>query len=483
MKQSLLSILTILFSFTVSQAQNASLSYATFKAVNKPYIEIYLHLDGSTVQFKELTDSTKQASIEVLYVFKEEEEIVQFDKFNLFSPITADKRLDFIDLKRYSLANGDYKLLVSIKDLNDPENYKEYATAIKIDFTEEHVLQSDIQLLATYDKAIPDDPFTKNGVHMEPLPYNFYGKNASSLSFYMEVYDADKYVGEDFMISYSIEQLNNGKGSTVMIGHKRKKAAPVVPLLQQMDITTLESGNYQLVVESRDRNKQLLDRKTIFFQRLNPFLQIEELNLDSLDIQNEFVQKLTPEELEYSLRALTPKLPSVDVGVVDYMLKQDSIEGQRLYLFSFWAQQSPNNPEAAYQKYMEVARAIDKQFHSGFRHGFETDRGFIYLKYGQPNDIVTSEIEPSAPPYEIWSYNEFPFTKQNNVRFVFYNPSLAPGNFQLLHSNAIGEVNNPQWQQELYRDAPNEIMGNDYFQGTEMQDNFNRNANRIFRDY
>jgi hypothetical protein len=67
---------------------------------------------------------------------------------------------------------------------------------------------------------------------------------------------------------------------------------------------------------------------------------------------------------------------------------------------------------------------------------------------------------------------------------VFYNPSLSPGDYVLLHSTAIGERSNPSWLRELYRDAPaNELNGNDPFGGTDVMDNFNRNASRVFRDY
>ena len=124
-----------------------------------------------------------------------------------------------------------------------------------------------------------------------------------------------------------------------------------------------------------------------------------------------------------------------------------------------------------------------KKFNSGFRHGFETDRGYYYLKYGQPDDIELRDTEPSAPPYEVWVYYEFPTTNQNNVKFVFYNPSLAPGDFELLHSTAIGERNNPTWQRDLYREVPNEINSSDFFGDDGMLDNFNRNADRVFRDY
>ena len=74
-------------------------------------------------------------------------------------------------------------------------------------------------------------------------------------------------------------------------------------------------------------------------------------------------------------------------------------------------------------------------------------------------------------------------TSQSNVKFIFYNPSLAAGDYILLHSTARGEVFNPRWEVELYRNAPGELQGNNYIDGTQMMDNFSRNARRVFRDY
>ena len=131
---------------------------------------------------------------------------------------------------------------------------------------------------------------------------------------------------------------------------------------------------------------------------------------------------------------------------------------------------------------MEVARAVDRKYHSGLGEGFESDRGYTFLKYGRPNDIITVEDEPSAPPYEIWSYNSFPSTGQQNVKFLFYNPSLAIGQFQLLHSTARGEVFNAQWEVELYRDDGNgSIRGTD-FDSTTVPENVARRAREYFND-
>ncbi|MCB9346148.1 MAG: GWxTD domain-containing protein [Lewinellaceae bacterium] len=467
-------------------ALDASVSYASFKSPSQSYVEIYLHIAGRSVTFQPMTDSTYQAGVEVVLLFKRGEEIVKFDKYTLNSPV-ASRPIDFIDLKRYGLEDGKYELVVAVKDIHRPENAKEFKTEIEFDYQGEALQQSGLVLLASYQRSEDaTNAFVKSGIQMEPLPYNFYSRHASSLIFYNEVYNSDKAIGEDFMVSYSIEKLDNGGSEMVMIGHKRQKPQSITPLLVHMDISQVPSGNYNLIVEVRNRAKELMSQKRIFFQRSNPFLdrELESVQLAAnVNLKEEFVEILTPEELEYSLRAMTPKLPQGDVDLVNSMIRDDSINAQRLYLFSFWAKESPTNPEFAYQKYMEVARAIDQQFDSGFRHGFETDRGYIYLKYGQPDDIENRDQEPSAPPYEIWTYYEFPSTNQNNVKFVFYNPSLAPGDYQLLHSTAFGELNNPQWQRDLYRDVPNEIQGSDYFGGSDVQDNFNRNASRVFRDY
>ena len=483
MKNLLFLLLLLGLSFQL-KAIDASVSYATFKSPRQNYVEVYLYISGRSVSFEALADSLSQAQVEVIILFKQNGTIIKGDKYALTSPL-VEQPIDFVDLKRYALENGTYEMAVAIHDLKKEDNSKEFQTEFIIDYSSEGVQQSSLQLLSAFQRATEEENiFVKNGIQMQPLPFNFYGRHASSLIFYNEIYNTDQAVGEDFLVSYSIERENNDKPELVMAGHKRQQAQPIVPLLIQMDISKVASGNYYLVVDVRNRSKELLSRKKLFFQRSNPFFEQEKLEmLSDVNIEEEFVNKLSPKQLEYSLRALTPKIPPSDAEMVNTMMRARNHEGQRLYLFSFWAKESPNNPEFAYKKYMEVASAIDVKFNSGFRFGFESDRGFIYLKYGQPDDIESRNMEPSAPPYEVWTYYEFPSTNQNNVKFVFYNPSLAPGDYQLLHSTAIGELNNPQWQRQLYRSVPGQIQGSDYLEGTDMLDNINRNANRIFIDY
>jgi GWxTD domain-containing protein len=315
---------------------------------------------------------------------------------------------------------------------------------------------------------------------MEPLPHRYYAPENASLFFYHEIYHSDRSFGEDFVLTYAVESIRNGISTRIIERHKRKSPEKIISVYGQLDIRELPSGSYQLAVELRTRDKELISRKTTFFHRSNPGLWQQEEWLAGFDPSQTFVGSIPADSLAYSIRALNPVLPPPDMESVNWLLKQQDQRSQRAFLLSYWSEKDGNSAESAYRNYMKIARAVDRQFHSGFRYGFETDRGYIYLKYGRPTEIEERENEPAAPPYKIWTYDFLPATQQNNVRFIFYNPSLAPGDYRLLHSTARGELQQPQWQRILYKNAPNETSNDDFLEGTGVIDNFHRSSRRIF---
>ena len=480
MKRWLLSLVLCWASFTLASALDASVSYAKFKSYNQGYVEVYLHIVGSTVNFVTVDSSEYQAGVEILILFKQLGQIVKFDKYRLNSP-RSPFPMDFIDQRRFGLENGTYTIEVTVKDLHLEDNTKVFDQVFTLDFEREKIQQSDIQLLSSFRPDSTSNQYTKNGYYLESLPFNFYNKNHSQLIFYSEIYNTDQVLDEEFVIRYAVERIEiNGDTKTVILGHKKRKPAPINVLLLQKNIAELESGNYNLVVEVRDRSNQLLSSKSLFFQRSNPYLkEIETLNAD---LSHEFVSELDPEALDYGLRAIAMNVRENEVEVLNMVIANEDLASKRRFLFSFWLRQNPNKPKLVFDQYMEVAKAIDKLYASGFGHGFETDRGYTFMKYGKPNDIVSVDNDPSAPPYEIWVYYEFPVTQQNNVKFIYYNPSLDGGNYVFLHSTARGELNNPQWEVELYRDAPQEGASANFIDNTRMLDNTNRMAWRLFND-
>jgi GWxTD domain-containing protein len=481
--KTIISLLLLLsLPFSGIRALDLSVHHATFKGAGSDYVELHLHVVGSTVNFISIDSSTLQASLDIMVLFSQGDQIVRYDKFRLRSPKTAFP-INFSDLHRYALEPGVYRLVVQVRDLNLPDNEAKYEADFELGYSRNQLEQSDILLLSHFRAENSESPFVRGGYFMEFLPFHFYPKEASRLSFFCEIYNADQAIGEDFVVSYSIEkEVGAQKKETVLIGHKRRSPEPVNTLLLQMDIDQLASGNYELVVEVRDRNRELLSEKRIRFKRSNPYLEASMESLSGTTLDEEFVSELDADQLRYSLKAIASRLPGTEVDILNRVLKDGNLKAQRLYLFSYWSRQNPNQPRVAYNEYMEMAQAVDKLFKSSFGHGFETDRGHIFLKYGRPDDIIEEYNDPSAPPYEIWLYHYFPTTKQTNVRFIFYNPTLAAGDFQLLHSTARGELNNPQWEIMLYRNTPNEMRGST-IDALEMEDNFGRQARQRFRDF
>lgn len=77
-----------------------------------------------------------------------------------------------------------------------------------------------------------------------------------------------------------------------------------------------------------------------------------------------------------------------------------------MYLYGFWLKENWVDFKQDYDKYMEVVRVVDNMYNFGFCYGFEIDRGYVYMKYGQLSDIFCNENEFFVLLYEIWLYNQ-----------------------------------------------------------------------------
>lgn len=385
---------------------------------------------------------------------------------------------DLLDLRRFLLKPGQYRISVEAADLHDSLAIVRQEKIIRIPASTEAWKLSDIQLLST---AHPDTSSTsqlvKSGLYMEPLPFQYYYPALDRLLAYIEVYHADRSTDQPFL-QYSLAPLN-GDVPPPIVSYKKLARTDVQAQLLQLDISRLISGTYRLEVVLFDGKDHPVDNHSAIVFRYNPAGDSTYLDQAGMTMDDSFVRQLPEDSLNYFLRAHLPVVSSMDADVINQLVRTGSPKARRFFLHRYWTGQSGRMAAAGFAAYMRVARYVDDLFRSGFGYGFETDRGHIFLKYGRPDDIIAVEDEPSAPPYEIWFYNDFPMTRQSDVRFLFYNPTLAKNAFTLLHSTAIGSVRNPRWEVELYKDATLETPGvNDRVMG----DNVHRNARRYFEN-
>lgn len=475
----------LLMAAQYSQALDLGVSYAAyFTPEGKPYIEVNLEIAAVSILYNKAEGEKLQAGAEILIMIKKGEEVVAYEKYNLQSPM-VDAPQSLIDVKRLSVPEGEYLLEVSVQDLNASENKGRFQAPISVHLPNKLYL-TEIQLLRSYKRDEGASPFTKNGFFMEPLPFNFFDRGMTRLAFYGEIYQANKSIADpDFLLRYFIEQdKGNGIKTLVSTGSQHKKPREIDALLVQMDISKLESGNYTLTVEVRDAANNLLASRNLSFQRSNPYLHLKEADLTDESLEQQFTQNLDEKQLKYTLAALSPIVNGDDAEVLNNVNRDKDLKNKRYFIFRHFVRQDPNNPEAAYRKYMELANMVHQKFKSGFRYGFETDRGRAYLRYGPPDDLVHIEDEPGASPYEIWIYYNFPKTNQSNVKFLFYNPSLAGEDYITLHSTARGEIQDPKWERKLYnRNATEYVDGDNYNDATGVQRNLGRRAREYFTDF
>lgn len=437
-------------------------SFATFYSpIDGPYVETYLTILGHSVYFAQNPNNKYQASLELTIVISKEENVVDFTKINLKSPEvedTLDINFSLIDVQRFLLKNGNYNIELIIKDLNSP--FKEFVIeeSLSIDFKENQINLSGIQLIEKIETTQEQNMLTKSGLDLYPLPLNFFPAGINSVRFYSEIYNTEKSLGADesFLLLTKIEQLETRKVVFELQRAKREKARSVVNFIQEFDISMLPSGNYMLVVEVRDKNNILVAENALFFQRSKPSADV--LDFNTFAYQNSFVASITSIDTIVSfIKILRPIASPIERTYIDNNLHLKELAELQQFLYSFWATRDAIDPYQKFVNYnIEVAK-VEATFGTKIKRGYETDRGRVYLQYGPPNSRIVSESEPNSYPYEIWHF--YSLNNQRNRRFVFFNRSFATNDWELLHSDAFGEIQNHNWQIALQQRNFLEMQG------------------------
>jgi GWxTD domain-containing protein len=475
-KRFLVLILVLQVIFQPVQAMRASVDVYQFQTDNKSFVEIFFYILGSSVESGE----EFPPSVQITYMIMRDSVVAAGDKYNLVGASNSDVS-DFMDLHRHFLSEGTYSLVVDIMDNNNPADIVHLKRNITIRKVELKASLSDLQLLSIASPADDQiDKWTKNNIRYIPLPFGYCSQSYEQLDVYSELYHTEQSLTDDFYVKYTVAPVSNPE-IELLTSHKRLSPGLVIPLLQRIDISGLSSGRYILKLGAYTQSHELICENIVIFSRSNPDIDADLLKNFDKYFAYSFTLNMDADSLEYALKALAPKISPIKMDALNYLIRQGELDEKRRFIHRYWVESNPSDPEAAYQSYMQVAAVVDQMFHSGLGYGFETDRGNIFMKYGAPNDVISVENEPSAPPYEIWIYYNFPLTAQFNVKFLFYSPELA-NTYDLLHSTCENEIYNAAWEQILYKNALTETRSGDLIDARPVAPNFNRRAKEYFTD-
>lgn len=433
-----------------SQASiNFVLDYVSFCTVDeKPYLELYLSINGNSISYAEVKPDLFQANIEVTYLIEKGEKVANFKKFQLNSPEykLEDFKPDLMDLKRIPLENGEYSLSVIIRDLVNGNKIEKSVELPKINYKNDQISFSQIQLADSYASSKEASTFVKNGLEIIPNIAHTFGIDKPKLTFYAEVYHADKTLAaeEDYLLEYKIVRENTEEVVANLRGIKRVKANSITPFIQEFDLKDLPSDYYTLRINAINRNNEVISSTSTNFFRSNPKFN----NYSAVDFRNSFVDSITnKEELAEYIKSLYPISSGDELQFAQNQLEYADLEFMQKYFYNFWKVRNNLDPETEWISYHDKVLLVDKEFGYGKIKGYQTERGRVYLQYGPPNSIQDVTYDRGTYPYSIWQY--YKLQGLTNRRFVFYSPSMEMLGYEVLHSNVRGEVNNPGWEADL----------------------------------
>ncbi|WP_300664362.1 GWxTD domain-containing protein [Fluviicola sp.] len=417
-----------------------------------PYIDLQFQFVAYTIQFAPV-DSVLQAKIAVSTIITSQPsgDTVYVDGFVLESPKMRDSIVeDFFDNLHIPLQPGNYTAHLTLKDILSKGKSLEGQLDIHVDEITSKVATSDILIaeVATPSSNLAS-PFQKSGYEIIPRISNFYSQSMTRIPYYVELYNTNLIQDSTFGLR---QQVVSSQTNQIMPGFSRFtkiKPGPVVPVFRNMDISKLPSGSYHLTLEIIDKNSKTIGQPAdYFFERIND-IELKDENVEDIILNPAFQASLTDDSLKYYLGSLIPIARPAEVKSIIKTLKANSPDLCRKHIQQFWIQTAGNDAYNQWMIYKRNVILVEANYGNNFQSGFETDRGRVYLQYGQPNTIIVRETSPSEYPYEIWHY--YKIKTFSNKRFVFYNPDLVNNAYRLLHSDMVGEQQNYKWQEMLVK--------------------------------
>ena len=436
------------------QQPDALVSFSTFTTPSqKSFVETYFTLNPNSLTY--VKENNKfQAGAEVTVIIKDGDKIINFDKFNLLTEAVEDTTTlpyNLITQRRIAIPNGNYIMEVNFKDLNNPDAILQLPPQpVIMDFTDK-IAVSDIALIESFEQSEDTkNPFYKNGFVMKPYVLNYFPTHEDKLHYYVEIYNLDKtHKDQDVVLISSIRKKGERSPGADFQQFSKQKGKSVNVVLGKFDISNLPTGEFELVMEVKDRGNNLLAIKKHGVSRSNKGGVLEMAAVGMTDITGTFVEGLTSKDLTYQIKTLKPIANESELRMISDMLALNDSLLMQQFMYNFWVTRDFANPEGLWKKYQVLVSYANQNFGTVIREGYETDRGRVYLKYGPPNDVDRAHYEGDSKPYEIWNYNRIP-NNEVNVMFVFYNPDLISNDYLLLHSTATGEVKNDRWKLIIY---------------------------------
>lgn len=342
---------------------------------------------------------------------------------------------------------GKYSLTVKVWDSQNTKLSKSFNETLTINpIASDKFSVSDIQLANNIKREGVDKNsiFYKNTLEVTPNPSMLFTEKSPVAFFYAELYNLKLDDPEtDFTLERSL--LNNFGNSVYKSSKIVKQADHAAVEIGVLNLAKYPTDSYNLVLTLIDNKSKQAFVTAKRFYLYNPGVVDSTMirKLDAGILGSEF-NVMTMEECD-KMFAFSRYIASKNEA--DQYKSLDSLNAKREFLYRFWKNRDfdTSTPQNEFQiNYMKRVDYTNRTFKYMSKEGFQTDRGRIYLTYGEPDQRDYYPSEPNLKPYEIWFYNQI----EGGVTFIF-GDITGFGNYELLNSTKRGEVRDDEWMRRI----------------------------------
>lgn len=224
----------------------------------------------------------------------------------------------------------------------------------------------------------------------------------------------------------------------------------------QLDLTGLPEGSYDLHTTLTVHGRTTERTARFSMGDLASALQQEnEQRALRLVSDTGYFGEMSDEELDGAFAPLYYVSTSDDR--LSVWSPQLSVSAKRAFLVNFWKGRDPTSGtprnelrEAFYGRIAEADRRYTDQ-QRGSRPGWRTDMGRVYIRNGEPVEVLRRSQVGLAPPYQVWR-----FAGAREMWYVFVDRTNF-GSYDLVASNDPKEPSRAGWEGQVGPDALNDI--------------------------
>lgn len=476
-------ILFLLLPCIASHAMEAAFSHALYYLPDpvypgkiNPYIEAYWQVNPKKLHYNTNADKQIIARIQTdVTITREDGHVLKEDNYVYETiPSASASQLEYLnilEMKRYFVSTGKFTIKVVLTDLNDTFNHVAYTDTFSVAPIGDKPFYGDIEFIDTSYVSDVRTPYRKHGRQNIPWSESFFPTTRNKLNYFTELYQLNKVLATDYPLVQSA-YISKKRGQDPFLKYVNidtVNSAESSYFNGSFDISKLSSGNYYLNISLGNRLHQTIASKSIFFQRMNtnPISVVEATNqaiaqdtaletINVLDLSKTFLKKYNLVQITAILKMLLPVSDAGSTYAIEGFLKKPEEMYMRYFIYNYFVALNKDKPEKAWKDYSERVKEVNKLFTAHGKAGYETERGFMYLRYGAPSEIITSVNESGSLPYEIWQYNNLQEKGGRTVAnavILFYKQTQMDYDFKVLHTTIAGELHNAAWRSFLYTNS------------------------------